>query len=93
VAAVFFFPDHFSIATNFKNPATTSHEINFLAGRSLNLSRHTVGFRTVVSLLAIFDLNGHKMIIAVIPSATNQNFARPPNFVNSKPVAPPSQRI
>lgn len=68
----FFFPNQLPLAPDFKNPASSANQSRFLAGGFFNLCRHPVGFRTVVSLFAIFDLNGHGGTIVPIPKVTNQ---------------------
>ena len=58
--APLFFPDHLSILADLKDSSATPHQNDLLTCRFFDLSRHTVGFRTVVSLLAVFDLDFHK---------------------------------
>jgi hypothetical protein len=53
-------PDHAPVSSDLKNPAATAHQGDFLSRRLFNLSRHTVGFRAVISLLAVFDLDLHE---------------------------------
>jgi hypothetical protein len=57
--ATLLFPKDVSIVPDFKNAAAAANEEHLVSGGILDLSRHTVGFWAVVSLLAIFDFNCH----------------------------------
>jgi hypothetical protein len=57
--ASFLLPNHLAIPSDLENPTATAHECHLLTRRLFNLSRHTVGFWAVVSLLAVFDLDLH----------------------------------
>lgn len=52
-----FLEEHLAILADFEDAATSTDELDILVGHALNFSRHTVGFRTVISLLAILDLD------------------------------------
>lgn len=75
--AAFLLPDHIAIPADFKNPSAPADQVDFQSGGFFNFSRHPVGFRTVVSLLAILDLDLHGLIIDHIPRSANQ-FSRDP---------------
>ena len=55
----FFFPEEVSILTDFKNAAAAANKNDFFFRSVLDLCRHTVGFRAIVSLLAIFNFDCH----------------------------------
>ncbi|MDB4774460.1 hypothetical protein OAG61_03890, partial [Akkermansiaceae bacterium] len=73
VSASFLLPNHLAILANFKNPATSSYQNYFLTSNLFNLSRHTIGFGTVISLFAIFNFDRHNGIIATNLALTNEN--------------------
>lgn len=83
VSAFLLFPDHLAIPPDFKNPAAAADQFDLLTGRFLDFSRHPVGFGTIVSLLTVFDLNGHAGTIAIFKRVTIENWDR---------MAPPEPR-
>ena len=70
--ATLLLPNYLTPATDLKNPPSPSNQGRLLAGRLFNLSRHTVSFGSVVSLLAIFNFKGHGRSITSILRLTNQ---------------------
>jgi hypothetical protein len=54
-----FFPEELVVAADFEDAAASRDEGDGFSGRLGNFSRHTVGFRAEVSLVAIFDLDRH----------------------------------
>lgn len=64
MTAALLLPDHGALSTDFKNSASAPDQGHRFSGRLFNLSGHTVRFRAVVSLLAVFDLNRHGKTIS-----------------------------
>ena len=63
-------PNHSTVLPDFKNPTATANESHGFPGRFFNLCRHTVRFRAIVSLLAVFDLDGHGLKLGTFASAS-----------------------
>lgn len=75
LSALFFFPNHVGILANLKNSATSTNQNYFFTSSLFNLGRHTISFRTVISLFAIFDLNRHNVTIVTNTALTNENLS------------------
>ena len=60
VAAAFFFPDHLAVFADFKDASASFHEGWLDTAGFLDGGRHTVGFRAIISLDAIFDFDVHE---------------------------------
>jgi hypothetical protein len=65
--------EELSVLAHFENSASPCHKGDRFSRRLFDLSRDTLGFRPVVSLRTIFNLNRHDpILIQIVPAGNDQ---------------------